>query len=158
MQLRLKYPPTPEFAMQHADLCVQSARDVSGVVLDYSVESLELLDDIIESFRESGVTAGQVAETLFTFGCYVGEVFVRNSNGKWRKAEETSFGQYASFPMIVQLGLDNFVNPIGKVFKRFKNGKEDYLPYFYHVFTSKMAENFESTVPSGKKWWQFWKK
>ena len=37
MQLRLRYPPTPEYAAQHADLCVQSARDVSGIVLDYAV-------------------------------------------------------------------------------------------------------------------------
>lgn len=158
MQLRLRYPPTPEYAAQHADLCVQSARDVSGVVLDYSVESLELLDDIIEGFREDGVTANQVAETLFTFGCYVGEVFVRNCNGEWRNAEDTSFSQFAGFPIVVQLGPTNFVNPIGKVFKRLENGKEDYLPSLYRVFASQMADKCEGTVPPGKKWWQFWKK
>lgn len=134
VELRLKYPPTPEYASRHAALCVETAKSVSGVDLDYSVASLRLLDDIIERLRNDGNTAEQVGDALFVFGCYVGEVFVRHSNGKWRNTGDTPFRQLTDFPLVVQLGPDNFVNPIEKVFKRLQDGKEHNLPYFYRAF------------------------
>jgi hypothetical protein len=42
---------------------------------------LSLVDDIFESFRQSGSDA--VAETVFVFDCYVGEVLARNAGYEW---------------------------------------------------------------------------
>ena len=44
--MRLKYPPTPEYASQHANLCVESIQAVAGIGLDYSVESLDLIEKL----------------------------------------------------------------------------------------------------------------
>jgi hypothetical protein len=129
-----RYPLTPEDAPRTADLCVQLAKSVSGVDLDYSVESLRSLDDIIEGMREEGLTAVDAERVLLTFGCYVGEVMIRHSNAQWRKTEDTRFKQLTDIPIVVQFGPDRFANPIDKVFKRLENGKEDYLPFFYEAF------------------------
>lgn len=136
MQLRLKYSPTAENAPMFAADMIGPAAEISGANLDYSVASLQAVDDIVEGLRQDGCTPDQIAETLFGFGCYVGEVFVRNSGGKWRNTDETSMAGLAGFPMVIELGQESFCNPIGKVFKRLENSEEDSLPYFYHVFTT----------------------
>jgi hypothetical protein len=136
MRLRLKYEPTPKNAPKFASDIIAAAAKISGVQLDYSVASLKAVDDIIEGMRKDGCTSQQVAETLFGFGCYVGEVFVRHAGSQWQNAAETSMAGFAGFPLVIQLGKDSFCNPIGKVFKRLDNGEEDNLPYFYRVFAS----------------------
>jgi len=137
MQLRLKYPPTVENAPKFAADMVGSAAEISGVDLDYSVASLKAVDDIVEGLWQDGCTPDQIAEALFGFGCYVGEVFVRYAGGKWRNAAETSMAKLAGFPLIIELGKESLCNPIGKVFKRLENGEADSLPYFYQVFTTR---------------------
>lgn len=142
MQLRLKYAPLPENAPKFAADIVQSAAEVSGAELDYSVASLETVDAILEGLRQDGCTSQQLAETLFSFGCYVGEVFVRHAGGQWRRGAETPLAELGSFPLLIALGNDSALgpdkvcNPIGKVFKRLDNGEQDSLAYFYQVFTT----------------------
>ncbi|MBL1175492.1 hypothetical protein [Pantanalinema sp. GBBB05] len=136
MRLQLKYPPTAENAPKFAADMVSPAAEMSGANLDYSVASLQAVDDIIECMRQDGCTPDQVAETLFGFGCYVGEVFVQRAGGRWRNAAETSMAKLADFPMVIELGKESFCSPIDKVFKRMESG-EDNLPYFYQVFTAR---------------------
>ena len=66
--LKLKFAPDAEHAAQHAALIVDSAKEISGVELDYSPASLEGVDRILESFRQDGVGSDEVAETLWAFG------------------------------------------------------------------------------------------
>lgn len=134
MNLRLKYPPTPENASKHALLAIASVRDIEGVELDYSPESIEMIDRIVEAMRQDGVTIERVADTLFSFGCYIGEVFVRHASGVWRREEDTPMRGLAGF-MVIQLAGDRLCNPIGKVFKRLRDGETENLSYFYAVFT-----------------------
>jgi hypothetical protein len=157
MGLSLQYPPTPEFAAQHAELAVKAARSVSYVRLDYSVRSLKKLDGIIARFRRERVKANEIRETLFTFGCYVGEVMIRHCGGKWLKPEETPLGRVAGVPMVVRLGTGDVANPIDKVFKRLQNGKEDSLPHFYQVFAARAAGNLKDAAGSTRKWWEVWR-
>jgi len=135
-QLLLKYPATPEAAPEHAQLCVSAVRNIEGFTLDYSEESLAKLDEIIEKLRQDGVSSEQIAETLFSFGCYVGEVFVRHASGRWRLTAETPMARAAGFPLVIQLSAKAYCNPIDKVFKRLEEGKEHELTYFYRVFTA----------------------
>ncbi|WAL71536.1 hypothetical protein OU787_08490 [Kitasatospora sp. YST-16] len=133
MELRLRYAPEAVNAGRFAADIVVSAAQVSGVELDYSVGSLAVVDGIIEEFRESGIVGEQVGETLFGFGCYVGEVMVRQGGAAWRGVggeEAVAFG----FPLVVDLPSGQVGNPIGKVFRRLENGPQDSLPYFYTVF------------------------
>ncbi|MGL4421270.1 MAG: hypothetical protein ACRCZF_11435 [Gemmataceae bacterium] len=128
-------PPTPENASLSAERIVGSTVRILGKQLDYSIESLKTVDEILEGFRNDGTTVDECELTLFDFGCYVGEVFVRHAAGRWRHTAETSMADSAGFPLVIQLGKNTFCNPIGKVYKRMAYGDEHYLPYFYEVFT-----------------------
>lgn len=135
MQLRLHRPPTATNAPLFAADTVVAAEEISGVRLDYSVDSLEAVDAIIGQMRGDGCTSSQIAETLFVFGCYVGEVFVRQANGQWRDAAGSPMDGRTRFPMVVELPDGAYCNPIGKVFKRLDNGEADNLPQFFRAFT-----------------------
>lgn len=148
MSMKKQLDPIPENAPAFAASIVESAKRVSGVSLDYSEASLPRLETIIDSFRCDGVTADQIVDTLFCMGCYVGEVFVRQGTGVWKKTEETRMKGFASAPMVIQTGPESCCNPIDKVFKRMENGQEDSLPYFYSGFAKSSLRK--------KPWWRFW--
>lgn len=133
MELRLKYPPTAEHASDLAAICVETAKRVSGLDLDYSPASLDLVDQQMDKFRRDNLHSEDIASTLFCFGCYVGEVLIKAFGGRWLPLEESAFRQYGGPPIIVQLSDGSSWNPIGKVFKRIDEGEEDSLPYFFRV-------------------------
>jgi hypothetical protein len=147
MNLNLKWDPTPANAAKFAADIVVVAREVSGVPLDYSPNSLAVVDGIIADFAREGCRVEDIRETLFGFGCYVGEVFVRGGQGKWRapksETEKTLFG----FPLVVELAPENVCNPIGKVFKRLELGESENLRYFHTVFS-------RSEVSKKIPWWR----
>ncbi|MFL5240734.1 MAG: DUF6278 family protein [Gemmataceae bacterium] len=99
MRMRLKYPTTPENAPMFAADIIGAAAEISGVKLDYSIASLKDLDDIVEGMRQDGCSVDQVAEMLFGFGCYVGDVLVHQAGGHWRNAQETPLANLAGFPL-----------------------------------------------------------
>jgi hypothetical protein len=140
-RFRLKYPPTPEYAAQLAELMVEPARTVSGIDLDFSVNSLKEVDRAIRRMRREGADAGQIATTLFGYGCYVGEVFVRKGRGRWRLAQETDFRGLTKSPMVVELGAHSFCDPIFKVFSRFAHARQGSLPHFYRVHTRALPDD-----------------
>lgn len=143
MDLRLKYAPIPANAPLFAADIAQSAFEVHRIDRDYRPGSLTDVDGIIEGFRSEGLTPDQIGETLFGFGCYVGEVFVRHAGGRWRATEDTSMRDVAGGPFVIELphgGRVRFVNPVDKVFKRLENGPEDDLPYFFRLFTMPLGE------------------
>lgn len=114
---------------QHAGDMVESVRRVDGVLLDYSVASLELVDRLLGRFYEAGDDPGRMSETIFVFGSYIGEVIVRQADGSWvTVAEDHPMG--GGWPL-VELGQGELVNPIGKAFKRVRNGSEDSITHFY---------------------------
>ena len=136
MKIQLPKPPIPENARAYAEMAVKGAKHVDNIDLDYSPESLEAVDAIIDRFHKQGVSAEQIGATLFAFGCYVGEVFIRSIGGAWRKEEETEMRGLAGFFLVVELPNEKICNPIGKVFKRVQDGEAENLPYFYHVFSN----------------------
>ncbi len=131
----LKYDITPENAPLFAADIVDITKEVKDVTLDYSVPSLQAVDQIIGEFHEDGVTIDDIAATVFGFGCYVGEVFVKNAQATWRVATQEEIETIYGVPLILETGESDTVNPIGKVIKRLEEGDEHDLPYFYRVFT-----------------------
>ena len=128
-------PPIPENAQAYADMAVSAVKNIERVDLDYSPGSLKIVDGILGRFHRDRIRAEGVGATLFAFGCYVGEVFIRHLGGKWRREEETPMRGLALF-IVVELSDGKICNPIGKVFKRVEHGEGEGLPYFYHVFTT----------------------
>jgi hypothetical protein len=133
VELRLKYPPVPEHAADLAETCVAAANQISGLVLDYSPGSLDLVDRQMDTFAADGHDSSVLASTLFAFGCYVGEVLVRNLGGRWVSVEKPVMKDRAGFPMVVMMDSGDWWNPIGKVFKRLDDGPSESISYFYAV-------------------------
>lgn len=139
MRLRLKYDPAPENASAFAADIAAATLDISGVALDYSRESLELVDSVIEDLRSGGPPAEQIAETLFGFGCYVGEVMVRRGGGRWDAPAGRDEAAFAGYPLLVRFPAGGWANPIHKVFRRYREGREHQLLHFYDVMVGRLA-------------------
>jgi hypothetical protein len=131
MKLELRYPATPENALDHAQLAVEAAWEEFGLDLDYSPGSLEAVDTQIESLREEGLTGEDAAEALFVLGCYVGEVMVRALAGRWTPTARSPLARISPWPMVVVLPGGAAWDPIGKVYKRLELGDSEYIPAFF---------------------------
>lgn len=135
MTFELPHPPIPENAKLYADKVITLVKDIENLDLDYSPESLVIIDNILDKFHHDKVSAEEIGATVFAFGCYVGEVFIRNVGGQWLKEEESEMKGLGGFFIVLALPGNKTVNPIGKVFKRVRDGETENLPYFYYVFT-----------------------
>jgi hypothetical protein len=131
VKLQLRYPATAENASDHARLAVEVAREEFESRLDYSPGSLEEVDGEIESMREDGLTGEEVAEALFVFGCYLGEVMVRFLGGRWVPTSRSPLAGVSPWPMVVVLPSGSSWDPIGKVYKRLELGDAEYLPAYF---------------------------
>jgi hypothetical protein len=131
MRLELRFPANAESAARHAALAVELFRQEFDSDLDFTPGSLEALDGQIESLREDGYSAEDVAEALFVIGCYVGEVMVRALRGRWMPTARTALARVSPWPMVVLLADGSAWDVIGKVYRRFEVGESEYLPAFF---------------------------
>jgi len=125
----------PDKAKSLAEIAVQTAEKMRGKHLDYSPESLKVIDQLVLGFREEGNTAEAMNRTLVVLGCYVGEVMVRSLGYKWDNPNKKEMSVGFSITG-VRASNGSFSNPIGKVFKLMENGKEDSVAWFYKVASS----------------------
>ena len=141
MKLRLRYPATPENALDHAKLAVEASRQEFEVQLDYSAGSLEALDEQIESLREEGLTGEDAAELLFVFGCYLGQVMVRGLGGRWTPTPRSRLADISPWPMVVVLPGGSAWDVIGKAYKRLELGDSEYLPAYFATAAASAGRN-----------------
>jgi hypothetical protein len=131
VKLELKYPATADNAADHARLAVRLAQEEFEEELDFSPASLEALDARVEELREQGLTGEEAAETLFVFGCYLGEVMARALGGRWQPTARSPLAEVSPWPMVVELGDGSAWDAIGKLYKRLELGDSEYLPAFF---------------------------
>jgi hypothetical protein len=136
MKLKLRYPASPDNALDHAQLAVEAAWEEYGVDLDYSPASLESVDQQVEALREDGLTGEDVAEALFVFGCYLGQVMVAHLGGRWVATPRSPLRDISPWPMVVLLPGGSAWDPIGKVYKRLELGDSEYLPAYFAAAAS----------------------
>ena len=114
------------------------AFDSLNLKLDYSLESLNFVDQFFDEQIENGLPKEGSVLTLggssfgpkvFAISCYVGEVLVKNISGaKWNLKGFTSPQTEVEAQII--LPDTSIVWPIMKTIKRMRNGGEDSL-YVY---------------------------
>jgi hypothetical protein len=136
VKLELRYPATPENAVDHAQLAVELAWEEFGLDLDFSPGSLETVDAQIDSLREDGLTGEDAAEALFVLGCYVGEVMARALGGRWVSTARSPLAGISPWPMVVVVAQGSAWDPIGKVYKRLELGDSEYVPAFFAAAAS----------------------
>ena len=144
LRLALKYDPVPENASAFAADIVAAARELSKVNLDYSAASLGLVDGIFADLREQGESSGAIAETLFGFGCYVGEVLVRHAGGWWdtprpdHEADHEMDWAVGGYPLLVRLPSGGWANPISNAFDSYESSSGS-VAFFYDVITTELT-------------------
>jgi len=139
LKLELRYPATPESALDHAQLAVKMARQEFEVRLDYSAASLEHVDNQIDSLREEGLTGEDVAEVLFVLGCYLGQVMARHLRGRWVATARSPLADISPWPMVIVLPGGSAWDPIGKAYKRLELGDSEYLPAYFAAAAASVA-------------------
>lgn len=131
---RLPYPPEPEHAADLAEEFAKTVQELEQVQLDWSVDSLQWVDGLLDSFGEPG--SDRTAETVLMAGRYVGETLVRNHSYTWGVPPPAVAD--GMFPLVV-IAPDGVANPIGKAFKLVENGPEDSV----HFFAAAEAAGYE---------------
>ena len=127
--------PNPGPDMQRlADDFVRSMRDFDWE-FDYSEESIRMLEEMIDRpFADwrpwrSGKVAKKNLPIASLVGAYLGEVMIRHVGGHW--------GWMPDFDVAaVQLPSGTWTSPPAKAQKRFLNGKEDDLVFYYEALKS----------------------
>jgi hypothetical protein len=122
-ELNLPFPPHPDNADKLAQLFVGAVKKNESIELDYSVDTIDFVDDFLQRFSDEGLTVDDFAETIFVAGSYVGQVMVKTNNGVWIRQEEADLPNGIDMmPIVVKLPNGNIYDPIAKTFKRFHYG------------------------------------
>mgnify|MGYP001478426144 CR=1 FL=1 len=144
--LALPHPATPENMRSLADVAVRDAADDEGVTLDYSVESLHAVDRILIGYHERGVVLGSILETVFCYGCYVGEVI--RGQGEWAWVRSPRPELMGMLP-VLQSPDGELLAPIAKAFKCVQHGEEDSTYPLVVLSDDARRNGGEKDVPAG---------
>jgi hypothetical protein len=74
--INLAYPPSPENGSKLAKQFVDAVKTNESVVLDYSPETLGFVDNLLQGFKDEGLSSNDFAETIFVAGAYIGQIMV----------------------------------------------------------------------------------
>ncbi len=130
MNQAVRNPPLavsgPRLAADTVDMVCQG----TGIRLDYTPDSLTLVDRVIGDIRCEDPLVGAIPQVMLGFGAYTGEVLVRGTRATWvdfDAAQRERFGQ----PFGVRTPGGRLWNPLGEVVRRFEPGAHDSLRLFY---------------------------
>jgi hypothetical protein len=141
-QMFFRFPQDPIF---RAELLKKEA-------LDFSVDSLQAVDDYLEAIRAAPPEGAAFQKVVLRAGAYVGEVIRKaglEEDSHWIAYDEAArispktYGTLEkSMASIASLhhGGDAFTFPLGKVCKRLENGEEDSVCFFAKVIIGMRRE------------------
>lgn len=114
---------------------------------DYSIESLELVDNLLEEMGNYEWDEDNLYNLVSMLGCYIFETARRNYGGEYRWVEKEQQ------PLLIA-GLPDFFVSIqawDKVKGRVMNGKEDNIPFYIagykeHIEYGKKEKGYHVTI------------
>ncbi|NGX85056.1 hypothetical protein [Aequorivita sp. KMM 9714] len=106
----------------------------SSTKLDYSEESIRIIDVLIEQLRKEGNDEKAAENEIMAFGAYVGEIIKLNYGGQWTTPELAGFPKDGvTFSVVYQLPNGEGINPLGRVLKYFRHGSQYSVDVFYDL-------------------------
>ncbi|CAL2107148.1 conserved hypothetical protein [Tenacibaculum sp. 190524A02b] len=122
----------------NAEKIIEAFNDRLDGALDYSVKSLEVIDnDLLSLFHENlhDVDEAMKEDAIAQFGSYIFEVARRNYGGKYYWYEQLDQ------PILVtgQPDFEISILAFEKVKQRIENGYEDNIPFFFKGYIQKVA-------------------
>ena len=144
MNLKVPHVEHASFVAEHF---ASESRRHFDYDLDFSIESIDLIDKLVGGTTKTEDPGKNefIYNLLVHVGCYVGEVMIRSFGGTWQDTTSVK-----GFPLgIMSTGSDPtlYLNSIGKVIKRYEEGKEHDLKTFVvsqALFMSSFGLNPES--------------
>lgn len=83
---------------QSAQDAVNYAAEQQQIALDFSLESLSQVDQLLSQLHDDQQAKAHSSELIFTlcniFGAYVGEVFIRHVGGTWQNNTQDNTAPY----------------------------------------------------------------
>jgi hypothetical protein len=134
-------PTVHDMMVAYAEDAVEHARTLSGVTLDYSPDSIQHVEGILEELYAAmprgffarlfskEPSAEDVSTMCKLYGGYIGEVLRRTAGGEWTLDTEIVPGEST---ICLRKG-ENRVFPPAKVYKRLKKGSEDNVWFYFQV-------------------------
>jgi hypothetical protein len=131
--------------VQIAGSAVLTAALKFGLQLDFSVASLEGLDNLLEELHK-GYAAGEASEdqvdaAVAVWGVYLGEVIRRHRSGTWSRTELPKAGTVLQ----VQVGSQGLL-PLSRVRRRIREGASRSVRAFYDWAAGQQALVAEPTA------------
>ncbi len=117
----------------YAEKAVQAARQFSAQ-LDYSEQSLEEVETILNRLSGKTPSSEDMAETCKMWGSYLGEVVRRRFGGEW--TIETYPGK--QFATLILTVAGNKLFPTMKVHRRLTQGQDDNVWSFYKMVKARL--------------------
>lgn len=117
----------------YAQAAVEVAKRDYRHVLDYSAESINVLDEIVVLVSESPEIDLDFESRLW--GSYLGEVLRLRYAGGWEMTQYP--GGQVAVPAVEVRGSRLF--PLMKVYRRLTNGEEEDLGSFYKMVTERLG-------------------
>lgn len=123
-------PRTPQFQstdqmmVYFAGEAAQWVQKDRGITLDYSLESVRIVEEELGRIAKDVDGANPKAGTFgiaMGYGAYIGEIFRRRDGGSW--AADHPIGGQNSYPLT--LNTNNVIFPVGWCWKRLTSGEED---------------------------------
>lgn len=74
MQFRIDMAPAILTVRDYADEAIRNMRDIYGLCLDHSLDSLAHVDYVLAKWRDGGTKVNVMTKSLYAFGSYAGEV------------------------------------------------------------------------------------
>lgn len=116
---------------------VRRARQEYQVVLDFSLASVQLLEEKIlanlhEAHLKTPISEQQLSRFSLRWGACIGEVLKRVRSGKWQRDSEKA-GR-GSMPVVFEPGTEAF--PCAWACKRIADGPEDNVAFKVEVFSN----------------------
>ncbi len=139
------------FSMDLAEESTPGLELLDTSKLDYSVESLGLVDDYLDQMRRRKLEDEGYMRVVLRTGAYVGEVVRRNVQAReyhwldYKGAVSISkmvkdFGQSLGTSAVLWDGATGLSFPVGKIMKFLENGREDSVKFFAQVTIARAQE------------------
>lgn len=127
-------------AAMFVELATGNGAPLAPEALDFSSDTLDVVDDILETFRAQD---GPLPEPLlWMVSCYVLEVARREYGGRYLSGPESDPVVLVMGEPEVQIGIMVF----SKVRGRIANGEEDSITFFYDGIEPAIARGLDATI------------
>lgn len=127
------FPTLTAMMEGYAQAAVETAKSEYRQTLDYSADSINVLDEIIVMVSESVDIDLDFESRLW--GSYLGEVIRARYAGIWEMTQYP--GGQVAVPAVEVRGSRLF--PLMKVYRRLTNGEEEDLRAFYNMVTERLG-------------------